>query len=347
MKNCLERRWSRSPRRYNNRGVAWGQKGESDKALADYTRVIEELPGAPVEQIAKALYNRGVAWGQKGESDKALADYTRVIEELPGAPVEQIAKALNNRGVTWGQKGESDKELADYTRVIEELPGAPVEQIAKALNNRGVTWGQKGESDKALADYTRVIEELPGAPVEQIAKALNNRGVAWGQKGESDKALADYTRVIEELPGAPVEQIAKALNNRGWCRYCDNDLAGFLSDTETALTKYLFAEGAFNLGLALLANDRDSEALEAIGAPENPSPKKLRRGFVRFERGEKKWLSTERAEPVINLLPNDWLRVLPGRPGNPRGLRRARMRQGQSSCFRRRSKRCLRHLDRE
>jgi hypothetical protein len=48
-------------------------------------------------KIAKALYNRGVAWGEKGGSDKELADYTRVIEELPGAPVEEIAAALVNR----------------------------------------------------------------------------------------------------------------------------------------------------------------------------------------------------------------------------------------------------------
>ena len=161
--------------------------GKMEAAIVDWTQVVE-LSGAPVEQIAQALYNRGVTWGQKGESDKALADYTRVIEELPGAPVEQIAQALNNRGVTWGQKGESDKELADYTRVIEELPGAPVEQIAQALNNRGVTWGQKGESDKALADYTRVIEELPGAPVEQIARgAITTAGLHGVRKARATR----------------------------------------------------------------------------------------------------------------------------------------------------------------
>ena len=44
--------------------------------MADYTRVIEQLPGAPVEQVAQALYNRGVTRGQKGDTEKALADYT-------------------------------------------------------------------------------------------------------------------------------------------------------------------------------------------------------------------------------------------------------------------------------
>ncbi|MGJ5817534.1 tetratricopeptide repeat protein [Paludibaculum fermentans] len=202
----------------HNRGVVWGQAGEPDKALADYTRVIEDLPGTPVEQVARALVNRGVVWGQTGEPDKALADYTRVIEDLPGAPVELVAKALVNRGVVWGLKREPDKEMADYTRVIEDLPGTPVEQVSRALVNRGVVWGRKGEPAKALADYTRVIEDLPGAPVEQVAKALFNRGVVWGLKREPDKEMADYTRVIEDLPGTPVEQVSRALVNRGVVR---------------------------------------------------------------------------------------------------------------------------------
>ena len=197
-----------------NRGVTWGQKGETGKEIADYTRLIEQLPEAPVEQVAQALYNRGVVWGQKGETEKEIADYTRVIDQLPEAPVEQVAKALNYRGVTWGQKGDTEKALADFTRLIDQLPEVPVEQVAKALYNRAVTWGQKGETEKEIADYTRLIEQLPEAPVGQVAEALNNRGVAWGEKGDTEKALADYTRLIDQLPEAPVEQVAKALYNR-------------------------------------------------------------------------------------------------------------------------------------
>ncbi|PWT85368.1 MAG: hypothetical protein C5B58_03210 [Acidobacteria bacterium] len=198
-----------------NRGVIWGQKGETEKELADYTHLIEQLPGAPAEHVAVALRNRAVSWIKKAEIEKALADYTHLIEQLPGAPLEEMAVALRNRGVIWGQKGDTEKALADYTHLIEQLPGAPSGQVAAALGNRGVIWGQKGDTEKALADYTRLIEQLPGAPVEDVAAALRNRGVAWGQKGETENALADFTRVIEQLPGAPVEQIAKALVNRG------------------------------------------------------------------------------------------------------------------------------------
>lgn len=57
--------------------------------------------------MAPALNNRGVAHRQKGDTDKAIADYTQVIENLPGAPVDQVARALNNRSFAYGQKGDT------------------------------------------------------------------------------------------------------------------------------------------------------------------------------------------------------------------------------------------------
>ena len=92
------------------------------------------------EQNTQTRLNRGVCHGQKQELDKAIADYTAVIE-MPGAPVDQIAKALVNRGVCHAQKQEVDKAIADYTAVIE-MPGAPVDQIAKARFNRNVVLGR-------------------------------------------------------------------------------------------------------------------------------------------------------------------------------------------------------------
>ena len=227
-----------------------------------------------------------------------------MIEQLPDAPVEQVAQALVNRGFTWVQKGDPEKALADYTRVIEQLPNAPVEQVAQALVNRGVAWGQKGELEKALADYARVIEQLPAAPVAQVAQALFNRGVAWGQKGDQEKALADYTRVIEQLPDAPVAQVAQALGARGWMRYQMNDLADFLADTEAALSKERTLDfAAFNLGLALLALGRDEDALAAYRAAGERFPAVIETlGLADLEDAGKKWLTNERAQPVIQLL---------------------------------------------
>jgi hypothetical protein len=57
------------------------------------------------------------------------------------------------------------------------------------------------------------------------------------------------------------------------------------------------------LGLALLANDRDADALDAYRrAGERFSEKIENLGLFALNEAKKKWLSAERAEPVIKLL---------------------------------------------
>ena len=61
------------PRRssvYHDRGVAWADKGELDKAIKDYTEAIRLDP-----DFAKAYNNRGHAWQGKGEDNRAKSDF--------------------------------------------------------------------------------------------------------------------------------------------------------------------------------------------------------------------------------------------------------------------------------
>ena len=53
-------------------------KGDYDKAIADYTKAIEIA-----SKGCDAYYNRGDAWQSKGDHGKAIADYTKAIEIDP------------------------------------------------------------------------------------------------------------------------------------------------------------------------------------------------------------------------------------------------------------------------
>ncbi len=214
--DLLELSDKRTKNALSQRGFAFYSLGKFDEAIRDWTQLIESSTSkTSVHLLSLALINRGVAWGKKEEVERELADYTRVIEQLPGAPVDDVALSLNNRAIAWGRRGETDKELADYNHVIKRLRGAPVDQMALALTNRAALWAEKGEIGKQIADYTSVIKRLQRAPVERVAEALFNRAVTWGEEGDVEKELADYTAVIEHLPGAPAEQVASALINRG------------------------------------------------------------------------------------------------------------------------------------
>jgi tetratricopeptide (TPR) repeat protein len=269
-----------------NRGAVYGQLGDSDKAIADYS-VAVDLPQAPVEAIARALVNRGAVYGQLGDSDKAIADYSAAVD-LPQVPVEQIARALVNRGAVYGQLGDSDKAIADYSAAID-LPQAPVEDIARALVNRGAVYGQLGDSDKAIADYSAAVD-LPQVPVEDIARALVNRGAVYGQLGDSDKAIADYSAAID-LPQAPVEDIARALVNRGavYGQFGDSDKA--IADYSAAIDLpqvpvEQIARALFNRGLTYgQLGESDKEVADYSAAIDLPQAPVEQIAWALFNRG--------------------------------------------------------------
>jgi lipoprotein NlpI len=64
---------------YYNRGSAWRDRGELDKAIADYSEAISREPDHP-----DAYTNRGIAYRIKGDLAKAIADYGEVLRLNPG-----------------------------------------------------------------------------------------------------------------------------------------------------------------------------------------------------------------------------------------------------------------------
>ena len=69
-----------------DRGLAWLQKGELDKVLADEEEAIR------LDPEAIAFSNRGSVWERKGLFDKAVADYSDAVRLNP-----TLVMALNNR----------------------------------------------------------------------------------------------------------------------------------------------------------------------------------------------------------------------------------------------------------
>jgi tetratricopeptide (TPR) repeat protein len=61
------------------------------EAIENFTAVVE-LPHAPVEQIARALVNRGITYGQTGETQQAVEDCAAVVN-MPGTPQGVLVEA--------------------------------------------------------------------------------------------------------------------------------------------------------------------------------------------------------------------------------------------------------------
>jgi tetratricopeptide (TPR) repeat protein len=73
---------------YLNSGRAYSEKGDYDRAVADFDQAISIDP-----DYAEAYYNRGTAYSKKEDYDRAMTDFDRAISIDP-----DYAKAYNNRG---------------------------------------------------------------------------------------------------------------------------------------------------------------------------------------------------------------------------------------------------------
>ena len=115
------------------RASAFYYSNHLDSAIRDLGDVIS-FPDASVELVATALFNRGATYSQQGKVDEALADYTRLIDNLPDAPVEQVATALCNRGVAYSQQGKVDEARQDLLRAVgNECLGEDTRRAAESI----------------------------------------------------------------------------------------------------------------------------------------------------------------------------------------------------------------------
>ena len=120
---------------FNNRGIAYSNKGQYDLAIADYNQAISLKP-----DYAAAFYNRGVAHYDKGQYNLAIADYSQAISLKP-----DYADAFNNRGNAYRAKGQYDLAIADYNQAISLKP-----DYADAFNNRGMAYRAKARTSSPV-----------------------------------------------------------------------------------------------------------------------------------------------------------------------------------------------------
>lgn len=151
----------RSAALYTSRGFEYAQFGETDRAIADYSKAIDLD-----ERYAVAYYNRAVAYNKKHDYQHAIADITKAID---------LGPTRNTR--TEGRVLTEDRDLADYYAV------------------RGRAYRESGDLDRALVDFAKGIELDPGYSAPYFGRALT-----FEKQGSTQSAIADYRRALKADP---------------------------------------------------------------------------------------------------------------------------------------------------
>ena len=195
---------------YLNRGLAYVEKGEFDRAIEDFDKAIGLNP-----EYADAYFNRGTAHSTLNQHEKAIENYNKAIELDPN-----LALAYSNRGLAYYSLNKHDEAIADYNEAIELDPN-----FALAYYNRGLAYYSLNKHDEAIADWNKAIELDPN-----LALAYNNRGAAYDSLKKYDEAIADYNEAIKLDPN-----LAMAYNNRGLTYYGLNRYDEAIADYNKAI----------------------------------------------------------------------------------------------------------------
>jgi len=177
-------------RLHRNRGLAYRNLKEYQRAIEDYSRAIELDP-----TYVYAYNSRGLAYADLEEYQRAIEDYSRAIELDPTS-----VSAYNSRGDAYADLEEYQRAIEDYNRAIELNPTSDY-----AYNNRGLAYAELEEYQRAIEDFNRAIELDPTSDY-----AYNSRGLAYRNLKEYQRAIEDYNRAIELNPTSDY-----AYNNRG------------------------------------------------------------------------------------------------------------------------------------
>ncbi len=104
---------------FNNRGVAYSELGDYDRAIADYGQALALVPGdaTAIRNLRIAYVRRAAASARLGDRAAAMADYDRAIELEPTHPLAYL-----RRGQLALERGDRDAAIADLTRARDLDP---------------------------------------------------------------------------------------------------------------------------------------------------------------------------------------------------------------------------------
>ena len=133
---------------HTNRGVEWHNKGENDRAIADYDQAIRLDP-----KDAGSFNNRGYAYFSKREYDRAIADFDKAVAFNP-----KYGHALQNRAMAYHNKGDYERAVEGYDRA---LPLASAANKARIHFNRLTALVELKRFAPAAVDLITLAKEFP------------------------------------------------------------------------------------------------------------------------------------------------------------------------------------------
>lgn len=231
------------------RGETYRLLGQLDKAVADFTAVLQLAPSTEVGLHVEALIGRGLS---QSKHEAQIADFTQALQldpdnvdaflirsaanlhRNPQAALDDLTIAIRlrptdpelyvRRGDTYEWKEWYPKAITDYTSALEIEP-----TLYNALVERGRCYGKMKLDAEAMTDFERAIVLVPIDPSAYMARAW-----FYVDREDFERALEDASRAIELEPGASTYvNRARILESKKEYGRAASDYTLALADTPT------------------------------------------------------------------------------------------------------------------
>ncbi|MCG6881167.1 MAG: tetratricopeptide repeat protein [Deltaproteobacteria bacterium] len=190
---------------FYDQGIAWYHKGEYDRAVKDFTKVLEMAPEGTNNYIV--YYNRGLAYYKLRDYDRAIRDFDTGLQLVAGrtsmgkyrptiydssmevpAPTTKLEYGVFNlykaRGDAWFYKKGYKEAVDDYDNALKY--GEQRKELPTIYNSLAWAKFQMGAYKDAINDFSIAIDMRP-----QSARDYYGRSRAWAEIGDMNMALRD------------------------------------------------------------------------------------------------------------------------------------------------------------
>ena len=184
---------------YINRGNAYRDSEQLDRAAADYASVIKLAP-----TDARGWRNRGLIRIFKGDNKGGVADYNKALEYDPSD-----AFSWNNRGQTKIRLGDKKGAIADFKKALEVHPGLSNAVAALKQLGRGPLSALLPAWRNAVAfDRLHDLAMLPVLALHMHSDHTVNRRhkEQRGEEPPEDQAEHDHGDIEDRRKRLTVEQ---------------------------------------------------------------------------------------------------------------------------------------------